>query len=158
MDRKLKMLLDSEGVRYERIPHAQTFTAMETAESAHVPGREMAKAVMLRVDGELTMAVVPATRQVDLDRLRGVAGARTVEMAREREFADLFPDCERGAMPPFGNLYGIRVFADDTLREDDQIAFNDGTHDEVTRMSCRDFERLVRPVVGPISEPWAADA
>ena len=145
--RKLTEFLDSEGVKYQTINHSPAFTAQEVAASAHIPGKELAKTVMVKVDDELAMAVLPSFKRVDLDRLQKATDAKHVELASEREFRELFPECELGAMPPFGNLYGIKVFVDDSLAEDEEIAFNAGSHTELMRLSYRDFERLVHPQV-----------
>ncbi|QXD14506.1 YbaK/EbsC family protein [Rhodocaloribacter litoris] len=143
---KLKSYLDANGVKYVTISHSPAFTAQEVAASAHVPGREMAKTVMIKVDGKMAMAVLPATFKVDLEMLRQALGAQNVELATEEEFKDLFPDCELGAMPPFGNLYGMDVFMAATLAEDEEIVFNAGTHTELIRMAFPDYVRLVKPV------------
>lgn len=142
---RLKRFLEEQGVPYVSIPHYTTYTAQETAASAHVRGRELAKTVMVKIDGTLAMAVLPATRRLDLARLQEATAAREVTLATEREFKDLFPDCDVGAMPPFGNLYGVPVFVDCSLAEDEHIAFNAGTHDELVQIAYRDFERLVNP-------------
>jgi Ala-tRNA(Pro) deacylase len=144
---KLKEFLDSKGVRYVVITHSTAYTAQEIASLAHVKGREMAKTVIVKIDGTLAMAVLPASYQVDLDALREAAGAKEVTLATESEFKDNFPGCETGAMPPFGNLYGMPVYADASLSQDREIAFNAGTHRELFRMAYDDFERLVSPVV-----------
>ncbi|GIV62623.1 MAG: deacylase [Rhodothermaceae bacterium] len=143
---KLKQYLDEQGVRYETLRHVPAYTAQEVAAATHVPGKEMAKTVMIKVDGRMAMAVLPATFQVDLGLLREALGAGTVELATEEEFRDLFPDCEPGAMPPFGNLYGLDVFMAATLAEDEEIVFNAGTHTEAIKMAFPDFVRLVKPV------------
>jgi Ala-tRNA(Pro) deacylase len=144
---KLKEFLDSENIQYVVISHSPAFTAQQIAASAHVKGRELAKTVMVKIDGHLAMAVLPASQKVDLERLRETAGADQVELASEREFRDHFPDCDLGAMPPFGNLYGLEVYVADGLTEDDEIAFNAGSFTELVRMSYGDFERLVQPTV-----------
>jgi len=144
---KLKDFLDSENIQYVVISHSPAFTAQQIAASAHVKGRELAKTVMVKIDGHLAMAVLAASQKVDLERLRETAGADQVELASEREFRDYFPDCDLGAMPPFGNLYGLEVYVADGLTEDDEIAFNAGSFTELVRMSYGDFERLVQPTV-----------
>jgi Ala-tRNA(Pro) deacylase len=146
----LKTLLDKEGVKYTTINHSKTYTAMETAEAAHVKGKEMAKSVVLKVDGRLAMAVLPATQKVHVERVRRATGAGSVEIAHEQDFQGDFPGCELGAMPPFGNLYGMDVFVDPHLAEDDEIAFNAGTHSELMWIHYRDFERLVHPKALPM--------
>jgi Ala-tRNA(Pro) deacylase len=148
---KLKELLDRHGVPYETIPHTTAFTAQEAAAAAHIPGRKVAKTVMVKLDGAMAMVVLEAPDHVHLDRLRAVAGAASVELASEPEFRTLFPDCEPGAMPPFGNLWDIPVFVDARLREDERIAFAAGSHRELVRMAYGDFERLVNPAVADLS-------
>ena len=145
---KLKEFLDSNHVKYVSIAHSVAYTAQEIASVTHIPGKELAKVVMVKIDGNLVMAVVPASRQVDLDRLRLLAEGKTVSLAGEKEFKDRFPDCETGAMPPFGELYGIPVYVDSSLAEDEDIAFNAGTHRELIRLSYQDFVRLAAPAVG----------
>ena len=144
---RLKEFLDREGVKYVSILHSTAYTAQEVAQSAHIPGDEMAKCVMIKVDGKMAMAVLPASYQVDFGLLREAIGADHVTLAREREFADLFPQCELGAMPPFGNLYGMPVYVAQKLTEDDAIAFNAGTHRELIRLSYPEYARLVQPTV-----------
>ncbi len=153
---KLKDLLDREKVKYLLISHSPAFTAQEIAASAHIPGKELAKTVMVKLDGKMTMAVLPATALVDLDRLRKVTGAARVELAGEAEFESLFPECQAGAMPPFGNLYGLGVWTDRSLAEDEKIAFNAGSHAELIRMAYRDFERLVEPKLADFTAPAEA--
>lgn len=144
---KLKEFLDSKHIQYIVISHSPAFTAQQVAASAHVKGKELAKTVMVKIDGSLAMAVLPASQKVDLERLREAAGAEQVELASEREFRDRFPDCDLGAMPPFGNLYGLDVYVADTLTDDEEIAFNAGSFTELVRMAYRDFEQLVQPEV-----------
>ena len=150
--KKLKEHLDSEKIKYVTLSHSPAYTAMEVAESAHVPGGSLAKTVMIKLDGRMAMAVLPSTRKVDLNLLRESAGAEEAKLATEEEFKRLFPDCETGAMPPFGNLYGMDVYVSPSLAEDDQIAFNAGTHTEVMWLAYRDFERLVKPSVGRMTD------
>ena len=143
----LKKFLDEHKVVYETVRHSPAYTSQKTAASAHVPGKELAKTVVVKVDGKLAMAVLPAPLQVDFARLKeGLAGAK-VELASEQDFRDKFPGCEVGAMPPFGNIYGMQVFADRHLAEDDEIAFNACTHTELIMLPYKDFERLVKPKV-----------
>jgi len=145
---RLREFLDREGIRYVTIHHSPAYTSQEVAQSAHVPGKELAKTVMVKVDGEMAMAVLPASYSIDFDQLREAIGAREVELAKEGEFARLFPECEIGAMPPFGNLYGgMAVYVAESLAEDEEIAFNACTHKELVRMRYEDFERLVQPQV-----------
>ena len=143
--RKLKEYLDNNDVRYVTIDHSPAFTAQEIAASAHIPGKVLAKTVMLLIGDEMAMGVLPASLQIDLDRLQDAIGARSVKLASEAEFKGRFPECEVGAMPPFGNLYEMKVYVDETLAEDEEIAFNAGTHKQLIRMSYADFQRLVKP-------------
>lgn len=143
--RKLKEFLDAHGVKYVSTVHSPAYTAQEVAASAHVPGRIMAKVVIVDLDGELAMAVLPATRRVVLQDLRELTGCDRARFATEEAFQTRFPDCEIGAMPPFGNLYGMKVFAAESLRQNPEIAFNAGSHTEIIKMAWSDFERLVQP-------------
>lgn len=143
----LREYLDKRGVKYIIISHSLAYTAQGIAALTHIPGKELAKTVIVKVDGKLAMAVVPASFHVDLHLLKKTTGAERVDLAPEEEFKELFPECETGAMPPFGNLYGIEVFADESLAKDEQIAFNAGTHRELIRLSWEDFNRLVEPNV-----------
>ena len=144
---RLKEFLDSQGVRYVAITHSIAYTAQEIAASAHVRGKEMAKIVIVRIDGRLAMAVLPASPKVDVKLLQEATGAKQVEIATEADFREAFPGCELGAMPPFGNLYGMEVFVDPRLTQDKEIAFNAGNHRELIRMSYVDFDRLAHPKV-----------
>jgi Ala-tRNA(Pro) deacylase len=157
---KLKEFLKAQGVGYEVRTHRPAFTAQEVAAAEHVPGREMAKVVIVRDGGETLMAVLPAPHQVDLDRLGKAAGQPGLRLATEQELADLFPGCDPGAMPPFGNLYGIPVWVDESLTGDREIVFNAGNHEQTVRMAYGDFARLVQPKVaffrtgvGPAAAP-----
>jgi len=145
LENRLKENLEAHKVPYTTINHSQAFTAMEIAEFAHVPGHELAKTVMVRMDGKLAMAVLPSTQRVNLEALRSNTGAAKVEIAHERDFCDNFPGCEVGAMPPFGNLYGMDVYVEPHLAADKEIAFNGGNHTELVKMAYDDFERLVKP-------------
>lgn len=149
--RKLKEFLDSQSVKYVTLTHSPAYSAQEVAASAGVRGKELAKTVIVKVDGTIAMAVLPASDRVDFELLKQAAGAETVELASEQEFRDLFPDCELGAMPPFGNLYGVGVFASERLAADQDIVFNAGSHSELIRLSCQDFQRLVQPKVVKLS-------
>ena len=144
---KLREFLDASGVAYEVRSHLPAFTAQEVAAAQHVPGREMAKVVIVRAGREFLMAVLPAPQRVDLGQLGAAAGKPDLHLATEAEFAGLFPACEAGAMPPFGNLYGLPVWVDQALTRDKDISFNAGTHDQTVRMAYADFARLVQPRV-----------
>jgi len=144
---RLMQFLDTNAVKYVTVRHSPAYTAQEVAALAHVPGREWAKTVMVKLDGKMAMAVVPGSCRVIFDLLREAAGARAEELATEQEFQDLCPGCEVGAMPPFGNLFGMDVYVDESLAADPDIAFNAGTHTEMVRLPFADFERLVHPKV-----------
>jgi Ala-tRNA(Pro) deacylase len=145
--KKLKSYLDRWQVKYVTISHSPAFTALEIAESAHLPGRILAKTVIVKVDGILAMAVLPSDHRVILDDLREITHSDNVRLASEREFRDSFPDCEPGAMPPFGNLYDMSVYVSPDLAKEPEIAFNAGSHTEIIKMAYRDYERLVKPRV-----------
>jgi len=149
--KKLREFLDSKQVKYVSINHSPAYTAQEVAASAHIRGKELAKTVMVTLDGRLAMAVLPASRKVGFDMLREVAGVGDVQLASEQAFRDMFPGCEVGAMPPFGNLYDMDVYVSKSLAQDEEIAFNAGSHTELIRMAYKDFERLVNPKVARIA-------
>ena len=144
---KLKDYLDGNEIKYELIHHPTTYTAQLTAASSHVTADELAKVVMVNRDGKLAMAVLPASRRVDITALHTASGASSLRLASELEFKQQFPDCDAGAMPPFGNLYGMDVFVDQGVVKQARIAFNAGSHDEVMRLAYDDFARLVGPKV-----------
>jgi Ala-tRNA(Pro) deacylase len=146
--KKLKEFLDNMNVKYVTINHALAYSTQQTAATTHIRGKELAKTVMIKIDGKMAMAVLPATFKVDLDLVKKASGAKTIELATEAEFKNMFADCDVGAMPPFGNLYGMEVFAEEQLAEDQEIAFNAGTHMELIKMAYKDFERLVKPKLG----------
>lgn len=145
LSERLKQYLDSQQVKYVTIKHSFAFTAVEIAESAHVPVDIMAKTVIIKLNGQLAMAVIPATAKLDRHHPEAIFGSKDVDLAEEAEFSQAFPDCEVGAMPPFGNLYDMAVFVAEELGKHDFIAFNAGSHSEVVKMSYRDYERLVGP-------------
>jgi Ala-tRNA(Pro) deacylase len=142
---RLRQFLDSYNIKYVVISHSVAYTAGGIAALTHIPGKELAKTVIVRVDDDLAMAVVSASQHVDLELVKAATNARTVQLASEDGFKDRFPDCETGAMPPFGNLYGMSVFADESLARDKDIAFNAGSHRELVRLAWEDFEKLVQP-------------
>ena len=143
----LKHFLGNNHVKYTIITHSPEYTAQEIAASAHIPGKDLAKTVIVKIDGDFAMVVLPASMHVSLACLKEAAGASDAEIASEAEFEKLFPDCEVGAMPPFGNLYDMPVFAAKELSEDTEIAFNAGTHSELVRLAYSDFDKLVHPKV-----------
>lgn len=140
--------LKSHRVPFATLTHRTAFTAQEGAAVTHVPGKEWAKTVVCIADGQPVLAVLPAHYTVDVERLRALAGAAVLRLANETELAPLYPDCEVGAMPPLGPLYGQRVFVDKSLVQDPEIVFNAGTHTDAIRMGFDDFVRLVNPVIG----------
>ena len=145
--KKLKEFLDREKVKYISIVHSTAYTAQEVAASAHITGKELAKTVIVELDGKMAMAVLPANCKIVLQDLREITGSDEVKFASEEEFQKRFPDCETGAMPPFGNLYGMDVYLAESLTQNDDIAFNAGSHTEVIKLAFKDFERLVKPKV-----------
>ena len=149
----VKQFLDAHHARYEVVPHEERYTSSEIAEALHVPGRRLAKVVMLLADNRLVMAVLPSDRHVDLARFAEVLGAGMVALATEKEFRDCFPDCEVGAMPPFGSLYGIEVLVDSSLTERREIVFEGGNHHEAIRMHWPDFAELAEPRVARFAQP-----
>ena len=145
--KRIRNYLDEHGVKYVIEEHPPAYTAQEVAAEAHIPGRHFAKTVAVKVDDRMALAVVPATEQVDLDQLAESVGATRVELANEQEFAERFPGCETGAMPPFGELFEMEVFLSPHLTHADEIAFNAGTHTEVMRLTYNDFVGLVKPAI-----------
>ena len=144
--RRIREYLDGSGVRYLTVGHQPEYTAQEVAQSVRVPGRQMAKTVVVWVDDRLAMVVVPATKDVNLDLLRRETAARDVRLAEEAEFADRFNECQLGAVPPFGNLFGMETFLDRAMVNEEKIAFTAGTHTDVIVMRLVDYTRLVRPL------------
>jgi Ala-tRNA(Pro) deacylase len=144
---KLKNFLDANRVSYKVAAHHEVYTAQEIAASMHIPGKELAKVVMVKAGEKFIMMVLPASWRIEMAKLRSVLGIRDIRLATEEEFKRLFPDCEPGAMPPFGNLYGLEVYEDKALTDDEEIVFQGGNHIESIRMRRKDFERLVKPRV-----------
>jgi len=144
---KIKEFLNEHDVQYSIVHHEETYTAQETAKLTRIRGKKLAKTIIIRLDGIMSMAVLSATHRIDFDRLRRVTGSSEVELATEDEFEGIFPGCETGAMPPFGNLYGMDVLADKDLVEDENIAFCAGSHKEIIMLTQKDFLRLVNPIV-----------
>jgi Ala-tRNA(Pro) deacylase len=145
--RKLKQFLDDRGVKYVSIEHSPAYTASVVARSAHVSGNDFGKTIIVKIEGEMAMVVLPAHRKIVLSELRELLDSDRVELASESEFRDRFPDCELGAMPPFGNLYDMRVYLEHRLTRYPEITFNAGTHREVMKMSMRDYLLFAEPVV-----------
>ncbi len=145
--KKLKETLDEAKISYEVYNHALAYTAQEIAAKQHFSGKEMAKVVMLDVDGTLVMGVIPGSRKISLDLVRANLGANKARLATEDEFISRFPNCEIGAMPPFGNLFGLKVYVDPALEQDEHIYFNAGNHAQTVRLKYADFAWLVKPQV-----------
>lgn len=148
---KLRQFLDSHQVKYLVISHSLAYTAQGVAALAHVSGKRLAKTVIVKMDGVLAMAVVPASDHVDLVNLRALTGCKSVEIATEKEFQNAFPDCELGAIPPFGNLYDMPVYADARLALNEEITFSAGTHRELVRLQWQDMVRLVNPAIAELT-------
>ena len=144
---RLANYLSDKKIDYVTIPHAIAYTAQETAASAHVRGIEFAKTVIVNIDDVLAMAVLPAQYKINLGLLKREVGAKNLKLASEEEFKGMFPECEVGAMPPFGNLYGMEVYVEDSLLNDEEISFNAGSHAELVKISYQDFMALVRPKI-----------
>lgn len=142
--KRLKQYLNTHNIKYVSISHSLAFTALEIAKSAHISSKEMAKTIIVKIDDQPVMVVLPAAYKMDLKILSEVFGA-AVTLADEPEFSRLFPDCEVGAMPPFGNLYDLDVYVAESVTERETIAFNAGSHSEVIKMAYKDFEKLVQP-------------
>jgi Ala-tRNA(Pro) deacylase len=153
--RRLKDYLDQQTIPYEVVTHHETHRAPELARALHVPANELAKVVILKIGNRFAMAVLPADLRVEVKHLRDVFQAHEVRLATEEEFRALFPDCELGAMPPFGNLYNMEVYVDQCLTVNEKIVFQAGTYSEAVKLHYRDFPRLVRPVVSELHAPSA---
>ncbi len=151
MLKKLQEFLDAHQVKYQLLAHSEAYTAQEIAALQHVPGKQMAKVVMVKKEGKPVMTVLPASHRIHFGRLQEVLGGR-VELEREEEFRDLFPGCETGAEPPFGNLFNLEVWVDVSLTEDEEIVFNAGNHRQTVRMRYEDFARLVKPRVAAFAQ------
>ncbi len=146
--RKLKEYLDENKVSYKVATHQEVYTAQEVAASMHVPGKDLVKVVIMRTKDKYVMTVLPADHKVNVDKVRTLLNDAEARLATEGEFKSLFPDCDVGAMPPFGNLYNVGVYVDKSLAEDEEIVFQAGSHVETIKMKYSDFERLVGPEVG----------
>ena len=149
--KKLKEFLDSNNIKYVTIKHSTAYTAQEIAATAHISGKELAKTVMVKIDSKMAMAVLPASYRIDFNLLKKATGSKKAELASEEEFKDMFPGCTVGAMPPFSNLYEMEVFVAKNLAEDEEIAFNAGSHTELIKLAYKDFEKLVKPRVVELS-------
>ena len=145
--KSLREYLDSHQVPYTTVSHRPIYTTQEIAANTHISGKELAKTVMIKLDGKMVMVVLPAAYHINFRLLKEATGATDIQLAREDEFMDLFPDFEIGAMPPFGNLYGLDVYVAESLAEDDEIAFNAGTHTDLVKMAFSTFDMLVKPKI-----------
>jgi Ala-tRNA(Pro) deacylase len=149
--KKLKDYLEKNQVRYEVGYHERVYTSQEIAAAMHVPGKELTKVIMVKADGKMVMLVLPTSYRVDTKKLKKVFQCKRLGIAKEKDFEELFPDCEIGAMPPFGNLYNLEVWVDQILTEDELIVFQAGSHVETLRIKYSDYARLVSPKVGDFS-------
>jgi Ala-tRNA(Pro) deacylase len=154
---RLKDFLDKNDIQYILISHSRAYTAAAIGAITHIPGKVIAKTVMVKLDGKLAMVVVPGSRHVNMAALKTTLGVNLALLVTEPEFAEAFPDCEVGAMPPFGSLYGLSVYVDETLTRDEEIAFNAGSHRELMRMRYEDFERLENPTVIDVVKKTTAE-
>lgn len=142
----LKQFLENHHVKYTSINHSPGFTAQEVAAAAHISGKQLAKIVVIKMGKQFALVVLPANKHVNFSALKEATGINA-DLAKESDFKSKFPECEVGAMPPFGNLYDMPVYVSSRLAENDQIIFNAGTHSELMKLAYRDFERLVQPKV-----------
>lgn len=143
--------LNMHRIKYEKISHSPAYTAQEVAAKAHVSGWELAKTVVVKLDGDFAMSVLPASETIDLGFFAEIVGAKEISLATEDEFLDLFPGCDLGAIPPFGNLFGLKVYVAPELAEDDEIVFSAGSHTDLIRMAYDDYEWLVEPEMLPFA-------
>ncbi len=144
---RLEQYFRENGVGFQAMTHPAAYTAQEVAAAQRVPGKQVAKVVMALADGKPVMLVVPASYRIDLAKLKAGLGAQEAQIAREKDFSALFPDCDTGAMPPFGNLYDVPVYVDRALTEDVEIVFQAGTHRDTMKIVYADYARLARPIV-----------
>jgi Ala-tRNA(Pro) deacylase len=144
---RMEHYLRENGVPFEVMTHAQAYTMQEVAAALHVSGKQVAKVVMVKANGKMVMLVTPASSRLDFAQVRALLGAKKVSLAKEEEFADLFPDCGTGAMPPFGNLYSVPVHVDQALAEEANVIFRVGTHRHTMKVAYADYARLVQPTV-----------
>lgn len=150
----LKNFLNSKNIKYLNIAHSPAYTAQEIAASAHIKGQELAKTVIVKLDSQMVMCVLPASHYVDFGKLKKSSGAREASLVPEQEYRDLFSDCEPGSQPPFGNLYGVDVFVSKALAQDEEIAFNACSFSELIRLSFHDYKSLVNPKIVDFSLPF----
>jgi Ala-tRNA(Pro) deacylase len=148
----MEQYLRENGVGFEVKTHSQAYTMQEVAAALHVPGRQVAKVVMVRADADLVMLVLAAPDRLDFHKVRGMLAARKVSLAEEKDFASVFPDCATGAMPPFGNQYDVATHVDEALAQEPDIVFRIGTHRETMKVAYADFARLAQPTVGDFAK------
>ena len=153
---RLQELLDRSGVAYTHTVHPLAYTAREVAAAEHLPAQEVAKVVVFLAENGYCMVVLPANKVVDFQELRALLGFSHARLATETELAELFPDCELGAMPPFGNLYHMPLYLDSGLLADESIAFNAGTHRDVVHLRLDDYRRIASPEVVKLAREGAA--
>lgn len=139
--------LDRHSAHYEMNDHVDTFTAQQMAAQTHIPGMHVAKPVIVRADEKVYMCVLPACCKIDMDALKSQVNAEDVELVDEKEMAKLFPDCQLGAEPPIGGIYGLTTIIDKSLEEDDYVAFQGGTHDKTIKMTMQEYKNLTHPCV-----------
>ncbi len=144
---RLEQYFRENGVGFQTMTHATAYTAQEVAAAQRVPGRQVAKVVMVLADAKIMMLVMPASYRIDFAKLKSGLGVQDVQLAREKDFSALFPDCDTGAMPPFGNLYDVPVYVDQVLTEDAEIVFQAGTHRDTLKIAYADYARLARPII-----------
>jgi len=149
---RLEQYLREHGVPFKVMTHSAAYTMPEVAAALHVPGKQVAKVVMVKADGKIVMLVIPTAYRLDFAQVRALLGVKKVSLAKEEEFVGLFPDCATGAMPPFGNLYGVPVYVDQALAEEEHIVFRVGTHQHTMKLAYADFARLAQPTVGRFAE------
>jgi Ala-tRNA(Pro) deacylase len=149
---RMEQYLRENGVGFEVMTHSEAYTMQEVAAALHVPGRQVAKVVVIKAGDQMTMLTLPAPCRLDFSKVRALVGAEKVSLAKEEEFADLFPDCDAGAMPPFGNLYDVPVYVDQALAQEANMVFRIGSHHETMRIAYSDFARLAQPTVGEFAE------
>jgi Ala-tRNA(Pro) deacylase len=144
---KLEQYFRDHDVKYQAMTHRTAYTAQELAAAQGVKGKQVAKVAMVRANGSIAMLVMPASHRIDFAKVQGVLGAQEARLAKEEEFRNLFPDCETGAMPPFGNLYNVPVYLDRSLTDDPEIVFRAGSHRDSMKIAYQDYAKLAQPVV-----------
>jgi len=152
ISRKLKGILEEKKIAFKVHDHPAAYTAQEIAGAQHVPGAQLLKAVIVKMDGQFVMCVIPSTLLVDFAKLKSFAKAKEIKMANETELAKLFPEYELGAEPPFGNLYGLKVYADRSIEERENVFFNAGSHTSTVSMSTVDLIKMTQPLIGEIGK------